>query len=178
MRSYLSHIPSPGRVVTFALLLIVPFLFILEIQAPLQVGPRSVHPSRRPSAPTLADLDIVQSPLMLAGGISTSMVDGKASKATFLLTTAPEKEINLVDAFMQIGYRDQHQRRDDLLWTWHFSGKHDGDARLNSGERVQINVLLDEQLALPLGPNEEFAFDLKPSGKAILTISDVTPALD
>ena len=138
----------------------------------------AIAASRHAPSQTLADLTIVHSPLQFEGNVSTTIVDGETTNVTFVLTSAPGKDIDLAGTFMQIDYRDRHQRRSDLTWTWHHSGKHDGNGLLNPGEQIQVDIALDGQLDPPLEPDEAFAIDLKPGDGAILTLKGVTPASD
>ena len=79
---------------------------------------------------------------------------------------------------MVISYSDKNQLVRDLYWTKKFLGTDDSDDLLETGERVELTIVL-KGLAdgTPLVRNEDFTIEIKPSIGAVLVIQRRTPAV-
>ena len=75
-----------------------------------------------------------------------------------------------------ISYIDQNQRVDDIAWTRTEVGKGDGDAMLESGEKMRIEVNVS-QLSLSLEGEDTFKLEVRPNGSSTLVFERTTPVV-
>ena len=77
---------------------------------------------------------------------------------------------------MVISYLDSSQRVDDIAWTKLVVAKGDSDNLLESGEKMEITVLLTA-LSPVLNSYDTFSLELKPEQGSSLTIERTIPAV-
>ena len=75
-----------------------------------------------------------------------------------------------------VSYIDKYQRIDDIAWTVTEVGKGNGDAFLDSNEKMRIAVNIS-QLPTLLGPDVTFAIGIKPDQGSSLLIERTTRAV-
>ena len=75
-----------------------------------------------------------------------------------------------------IRYIDLNQTVDDIAWTTSDLGKTDGDALLETGEKIEITVNVS-QLTTALSTNDTFTLEVKPDGGASIVIERTIPAV-
>lgn len=128
------------------------------------------------SSMTLADLEVIKSPLRLKDHLSATGINDYISDITFVVTTSTTAPVSLTDGAFAIDYRDNSQRHSNVAWSWQFQGIHNHDAALDPGEQLQVTLPLANLLEHPLGPNQQFVIELKPAQGAILSLRHTTPA--
>ncbi len=74
-----------------------------------------------------------------------------------------------------IGYRDEAQLVNEVVWTVAWIGSNDGDDLLEEGELAEITVDL-ATLTPRLQANTAFTIEIKPPKGAVINVSRTTPA--
>jgi archaeal flagellin FlaB len=145
-----------------------------------------------------AGLEEVRGSMELRGGVvltttadlvTTETVTGSVTSMIFTVgNVAGGAPIDLVTSdsvsgtnTVIIDYRDQSQRKTDLRWSVEWLGSNDDDTLLEEGELAEITITGlqtsgEQALSPSLGPNTDFALEIKPPQGGVLILERRTPA--
>ena len=131
-----------------------------------------------------AGLAEVSSSMELRGSViaqaTTTGISGTVDSLVFTVGNVSGGEaLDLTDTTginrIVIDYRDDSQLETGLAWTVTWSVRNDTDDMLEDGELAQITVPLTGLTAL-LGPNTQFAVEVKPPRGGVIILEKTTPS--
>lgn len=131
-----------------------------------------------------AGLQDVQSSMELKGSViatTTLALTGTTGNVGYLIFTLANAvggepvDLDTTNRKVIVDYFDATQRITGLEWTLTWRVQNDTDDLLETGELAEIRVPLSS-LGTALGPNTDFALEIKPPSGAVIQIQRTTPA--
>ena len=105
------------------------------------------------------------------GGDAIDLTQTTDADADGLLSDEASKSHTMI-----VSYRDSAQQFSDIAWTATQTGRGNGDAVLDPGEKFQITVSLTA-LTTPLTKNSSFTLELKPKTGSVIVLKRTIPAV-